>query len=306
MVSEPGISAESIAAPALGRAVDHAVALRYEESGASTFGISREQFHSIVDAVVIRYGAEFSERERLELVESLRVEELVLARACSAGVEDAWSLFFARYRAAIYATALRVTQDEASAHELEGELTAELYGLPNREGRKVSKLDYYMGRGSLEGWLRTVIARQHIDRRRAYRNDVSIDEQIEQGVSFAQPAEQAAMDTDSRIAPAIAETLAELKAEERFLLASYFLDQRTLAEIGRQMGVHESTVSRKLDRLTGALRKRVRWRLQVAGAGAGECDELLQALDVRRINVDVAGRLKQAGNSKQESSAETF
>ena len=59
-------------------------------------------------------------------------------------------------------------------------------------------------------------------------------------------------------------------------------------------------------RLTGALRKRVRWRLQSVGVAAQQCDELLQDLDVRTINVDVAGKLKQAGNSKQESTAGSF
>ena len=121
-----------------------------------------------------------------------------------------------------------------------------------------------MGRGSLEGWLCTVLAREHINHCRSTRNDVSLDEQIEGGVSFAQPDAPIAIETDDHVGPAISATLAELKAEERFLLASYYLDQRTLAEIGAQLGVHESTVSRKLDKLTGALRKRVRWRLRSA------------------------------------------
>jgi RNA polymerase sigma-70 factor (ECF subfamily) len=306
MLPESATSAESIADPKLGSVVDRAIARRYAESGGEAFGISRERFQSIVAAVVVRYGAGFSEPEKVALVESLRVEELVLARACSAGVEAAWDAFLARYRAALHSTALRLTHDEATARELAGELSADLYGIPNSEGRRVSKLDYYMGRGSLEGWLRTVLAREHIDRCRSHRNDVSIEEQIENGVSFAQPDAPLAAETDGRVGAAIAETLAELKAEERFLLASYYLDQRTLAEIGRQMGVHESTVSRKLDRLTSALRKRVRWRLQSAGVAARHCDELLQDLDVRTINVDVAGKLKQAGSSKQESTAETF
>jgi hypothetical protein len=72
------------------------------------------------------------------------------------------------------------------------------------------------------------------------------------------------------------------------------------------MGVHESTVSRKLDKLTGVLRKRVRWRLQSAGVAPQLCDEILQNMDVRTINVDVAGNLKQAGKSKQERSAGPF
>jgi RNA polymerase sigma-70 factor (ECF subfamily) len=306
MLHEPETSAEVLADPTCGSAVDKAIARRYEEAGAEAFGIPPERFQTIVAAVVIRYGAGFSEQERVELVESLRLEELVLARACSSGVEAAWDTFFARFRAAIHATALRLTRDEASARELAGELTADLYGVPNREGRIVSKLDYYMGRGSLEGWLRTVLAREHIDRCRSYRNEVSIEEQIEHGVLFAQPNEPMPTDTDVRVGQAVAETLSELKAEERFLLGSYYLDHRTLAEIGRQMGVHESTVSRKLERLTGALRKRVRWRLQSAGVAARQCDELLQDLDVRTINVDVAENLKQAGNSKQEGPAGTF
>ena len=306
MLHEPETSAEILADPNLGSVVDGAIAQRYEEYGAEAFGISRERFQSIAAAVVIRYGAGFDEPERIELVESLRVEELVLARACSAGVEGAWDTLFARFRAPIHATALRLTRDEASARELAGELTADLYGIPNREGRRVSKLDYYMGRGSLEGWLRTVLAREHIDRCRSYKNEVSIEEQIEQGASFAQPARPMTTDTDGRVGPAIADTLAELKTEERFLLASYYLDQRTLAEIGRQRGVHESTVSRKLDKLTGVLRKRVRWRLQSAGVAPQLCDEILQNMDVRTINVDVAGNLKQAGKSKQERSAGPF
>lgn len=305
MLSEPEASAQILAGSAPRSAVDSAIAARYEESGAESFGISRARFQNLVADVVARYSVEFSEQERVALVHSLRVEELMLARACSAGVEAAWDLFFARYRVTLHATALRLTHDEASARELSGELTADLYGVSNKDGRRISKLDYYMGRGSLEGWLRTVLARDHIDRCRSYAKTVSIEEQIESGMSFAQPGEPMAIEPDTRIAAAIAATLAELNVEERFLLASYYLDQRTLAEIGRQMGVHESTISRRLDRLTGSLRKRVRWRLHAAGVAARECDQLLRDLDVRAINVDIAGNLKQA-NLKQEGTAKSF
>jgi RNA polymerase sigma-70 factor (ECF subfamily) len=99
---------------------------------------------------------------------------------------------------------------------------------------------------------------------------------------------------------AIAQTLVEVSGEERFLLASYYLDQRTLASIGRQMGVHESTISRKLEKLTGVLRKRIRKRLQAAGIGSRRCDELLLELDVRDLDVDVAEYLR------QERPAQTF
>src|SRR5207245_5847209 len=96
---------------------------------------------------------------------------------------------------------------------------------------------------------------------------------------------------DARVVVAVAESLAALSAEERFLLASYYLDQRTLADIGRQLRVHESTISRKLERLTGELQKRVRKRSQATGVDRRRCDELLQNLDVRDLNIALAQML---------------
>jgi len=300
MFPEPEPPAESHRDPILRSAVDTAIARRYSESGAESYGVTPERFHQIVSGVVHRYAADAGESEKVELVASLRIEELVLARACSTGSEAAWEVFIPRFRAALYATACRLTRDVTAGRELADELNADLYGIPNRDGRRISKLDYYMGRGSLEGWLRTVLARRHIDRCRSRSSDVSLDEQVEHGVSFAQSPQMAAPVSDDRVAVAIAQTLAELNHEERFLLASYFLDQRTLADIGRQTGVHESTVSRKLDRLTGTLRKRVRRRLQSAGVHPLRCDELLREMDVRDIDVDVGANLK------QERTAGTF
>jgi RNA polymerase sigma-70 factor (ECF subfamily) len=261
--------------------------------------VSPGRFHEIVASVVLRYAGDAGESERIEFVASLRVEELVLARACSAGSAAAWEVFIPRFRSALHATARRLTRDESAGRELADELNADLYGIPNSDGRRISKLDYYMGRGSLEGWLRTVLARRHIDRCRSHSSLVSLDEQIDLGVPFAQ-SPQTAPATDDNLSNAIAQTLAELNHEERFLLASYYLDQRTLADIGRQTGVHESTVSRKLDRLTGMLRKRVRRRLQSAGVPPRRCDELLREIDVRDLDVDVAANLK------QERTAGTF
>src|SRR5262249_28666467 len=154
-------------------------------------------------------------------------------------------------------------------------LYADLYGMPNREGSLVSKLDYYMGRGSLEGWLRTVLSQEYVNCYRSRSREVSLEEQLEAGVSFADRTVESASAPDDRVAVAVSQTLAELFAEERFLLASYYLDQRTLADIGRQLRIHESTVSRKLERVTRDLRKRVRKRLQAAGFDPRRCDELL-------------------------------
>jgi RNA polymerase sigma-70 factor (ECF subfamily) len=281
--------------PALGRTLTDAIAQRYNESGAESYGITHQHFQQMVGAVVIRYAANANEAERLELVAMLRVGELVLARACSAGNEHAWDVFLVRFRASLYETAYRIAKDEAAGRELADGLYAELYGIPNRDGRRVSKLDYYTGRGYLEGWLRTVLAQQHVNRCRSHAKEVSLDEQVEAGVSFAASSLIETAEVDDRVTRAVAQTLSEVSSEERFLLASYYLDQRTLANIGRQLCIHESTVSRKLDKLTAGLRKRLRKRLQAAGFNPRRCDELLQELDVRDLNVNVAEKLRQEG-----------
>ena len=214
-------------------------------------------------------------------------------KPCTDANEAAWEVFLTRLRAPLYESAYRIAKDDGTGRELADEHYADLYGVPNDKGVRISKLDYYMGRGSLEGWLRSVLSRQYVDRYRAQRKDVSLEEQVEAGVSFAaRPAVDEAFD-DARVTAAVAQTLAELNAEERFLLSSYYLDQRTLAGIGRQLRVHESTISRKLERLTVELRKRVRKRWQASGLSPRRCDELLQELDVRDLNVDVSANIRQ-------------
>lgn len=281
------------AVPELAAELRCAVAARYEESGAAQYGISLEELQRYVGVVVARYGAGLSDGEKLALVRSLHITELALARACSLGSDAAWTEFLARYRADLRRAASQIAKDEGAGRELADELYAELYGLPNQQGRRVSKFDYYMGRGSLAGWLRTVLAQRHVDRCRSRARNVSLDEEMESGGSFAAPEENPAPAPDDRVAEAVGKVLAELNSEERFLLASCYLDRQTLAAIGRCLGVAESTISRRLNKLTAMMRKRIRKRLLSSGMNARKCDEMLQDLDVRDLNIDVTRNLRQ-------------
>jgi RNA polymerase sigma-70 factor (ECF subfamily) len=275
-------------------AVTKAVEERYANADAAPrYGISGEQFLGIVTAVIRKYAATAGEPEQLELLASLRLEELVLARACSAGNDAAWETFLLRFRASLYESAYRIAGNEATGRELADELYASLYGIPNLEGRRVSKLDYYMGRGSLEGWLRTVLSQSYVDRCRSQAKTVSLDEQIENGASFPAPPDRSSAEPDPRFATALDQALARLSPEDRFILASYYLDQQTLAQMARTLHVHESTMSRRLDRITKHLRKFTVKRLRASGLSARQCDELLDDLDVRDLNLDVGAKLRQ-------------
>ena len=286
--------------PALGSLACLAIRQRYAGSQAASYEISEDAFQSYVAAVVARYGAALDQQEQLELIAVLHLEDLVLARACTAGNNRAWSDFLARFRHQMQTMARQIARDDAAGSELADGLYAELYGIPNRDGRRISKFDYYMGRGSLQGWLRTVLAQEHVNRCRAQAKSTSLEEQLQAGASFAAKDQAPAPTGNDRLTQAIAESLAELSSEDRFLLASYYLDRRTLAEIGRQMRVHESTISRKIDRVINLLRKQLRRRMQAAGMDRRQCDELFAELDVRDLDLDLARNLR------QDPPAETF
>jgi RNA polymerase sigma-70 factor (ECF subfamily) len=297
-------SSTSAATPTLAPAVSKAIERLYPDSGAARFSLSLAQFLQFVTAVVTKYAARAPEADQLQLIEKLRIEELVLARACSLGNDAAWDTFLTRFRASLYESAYRIAGNDATGREIADELYADLYGVPNSAGRRVSKLDYYMGRGSLEGWLRTVLAQHHIDRCRSYSKNVSLEEQVEAGASFPAPAEPATAPPDPRLAAALTQTLDELAPEDRFLLASYYLDQCTLAQLARTLHVHESTMSRRLDRITARLQKHVLKRLRASGLSARQCDDLLADTDVRDLTLDLSSDLN--AKLRQDSPAATF
>src|SRR5208282_4300428 len=135
--AQPGHRADAAAALAL---------TLYERSGAAAYGVSAERFRAILDEILRKhffqssphqsspYGAQpspqASAEQKADFCAGLRLEELALAHACAAELAD--SLF------------------------------ADLYGVNAREGVRKSKLLSYTGRGSLEGWLRTVMAQEFI------------------------------------------------------------------------------------------------------------------------------------------------
>ena len=263
----------------------------YEKTGNS--GLSREQFGVILNQIAAKYlPADASPRDTAELYASLRVEELALARACAAGQERAWEIFMARYREKLYDIAVYIAKEGSAAHELADSLYADLYGTTTREGQRISKLASYTGRGSLEGWLRTVMAQEFVNRFRRRRRLVSLDEESEDGAQFAATDSEPAAVVDPRVEAATDEVLSKLPAEERFMLASYYLDDRTLAEIARTLAVHESTISRKLDRLTKSLRKQILAALERRGMSRRQAEEALQ-VDVRDLQLNIRDRVTQ-------------
>lgn len=264
----------------------------HAKAGCEQIGITQELFATILSEVGTKHAANATEADLRTFFLSLRIDELALARACAAGNNAAWEVFLTRFREKLYLSALRIAREDSAARELADTLYADLYGTGTREGKRISKLASYTGRGSLEGWLRTVLAQEYVNRYRRTKRLVSLDEESEEGVQFRAPDPEPIPASDARLSHATDEALGQLPAEDRMVLSAYYLDGRTLAEIARMLGVHESTISRKLDKLAKSLRKQIVLSLTRAGLSRRQAEEALE-VDVRDLQVDIRRSLTQ-------------
>src|SRR5580692_2296150 len=286
--------------PAIQSIVNDLLAELHAKGDCEKIGLSREALTEILCEIGAKQAPpSASDSEVRTFFLSLRIDELALARACAAGSDPAWVVFMARYREKLYLSALRIAREDSAARDLADTLYADLYGTTTREGKRVSKLASYSGRGSLEGWLRTVLSQEYVNRYRRTKRLVSLDEESEEGVQFSAPEPQPVPAADTRLARATDEALAFLSGEERTVLSAYYLDGRTLAEIARMLGVHESTISRKLDKLAKSLRKQIMASLTRGGMSRRQAEEALE-VDVRDLQVDIRRSLT------QESPPRTF
>jgi RNA polymerase sigma-70 factor (ECF subfamily) len=289
--NEMSSSHQTATRPAMAAIPESVCAKLYRQAGAEKFGLAQGDFAGILQEVVTKYlPAGAGPSEVLELLMNLRVEELALARSCARGNEAAWEIFLNRYREKLYNAAHSIAPEDSTARDLADSLYADLYGTRTADGRRISKLNSFTGRGSLEGWLRAVLAQEYVNRYRRQQRLVSLEERSEAGVQFPAEDPDPTQALDSRLEEATDLALAALAAEDKYILASYYLDGRTLAEIGRLLGVHESTVSRKLERITASTRKAIRADLVKRGMSSKEAEQAME-VEVSEFSLDVRRRL---------------
>jgi RNA polymerase sigma-70 factor len=284
---------------------ERCLASLYTRSGADRWGLSREQFDESLRSCVAHYfsgvaGRPGSAAAAVEIerhLESLRLEDLALASACAAGLAAAWEHFVARYHEDLYGAARAIlgsARDPERARELADSLYADLYGLEGADGaRRKPLFVYFHGRSSLGTWLRAVLAQRHVDTIRAGRRVVSLDDSPEhaeqsEAAAAARAPRPSAPDPDrARFLPllhaALQDALALLPSRDRALLRTYYVDAHTLAEIGRSLGEHESTVSRQLERCRRELRARVE-RLLLHGVPAKDGNAARPGLNPTQVD----------------------
>ncbi len=196
-------------------------------------------------------------------LETLHAEDLALAVACAAGCDTAWEHFVSEYRPRLYAAA-RAIAGEDGARDLADSLYAELYGLTvGKEGRPQSLFRYFHGRSSLATWLRAVLAQRHVDGIRAGRRTDPLDDEriVVRDVHTAAPDPERARYV-ALLQEAVCQAIASLAPHDRLRLGYYYVQELTLAQIGRLTREHEATVSRKLDKTRRLIRSQVEKQLR--------------------------------------------
>jgi len=250
--------------------IEMAERLLLDAAAPPEWDLTAEQFRITLERSV---GRRFSGERVKSYPDSLAVEryldtlhtaDLGLACACSAGNDPAWEYFVATYRSQLLRAACAIA-GESGGRELADSLYGELFGLRESEGVRRSLFDYFHGRSKLGTWLHAILAQRHVDEFRRARNMDSLDDpEGDDGSGIAQklPASSGSPDPErepylAMMQAAVEQALKALKPRDRLRLTYYYVEELTLLEIGKLLGEHEATASRKIERARQDVRRSV-------------------------------------------------
>jgi RNA polymerase sigma-70 factor len=220
---------------------------------APNFGVRLECFKESLQKTARKYLVNQASdnptaQEVNDFLRQIQADDLFLALACSNGSERAWWEFDQQHRSYLERVARHLASTDIDAQEVVDTVYVELYGTRVVDGARVSKFATYSGRGSLRGWLRTVIWHSLVDLHRASHDEVSLDEMTEnvgEGMAHASFAETSLGGENEMIdqiarqrykkatVAAIENAFASLDNHEKLLLLYYHVENLKLREIAR-------------------------------------------------------------------------
>jgi len=185
-----------------------------------------------------------------------------------------------------------------------------LYGLGEAKTGERSLFRYFHGRSSLRTWLRAVLVQRRIDAVRAAKRFESLDEPDGDGKvhELAQDAGAPLGDPHREryirlFQMALATAIARIASSDRQRLKLYYAEEKTLAEVGRKLGEHESSVSRNLDRIRREIRENMEEILgkAVPGPALSEAQiALCFEYAAEEVPIDLGKLLKQNETGTQQ------
>lgn len=191
-------------------------------------------------------------------------DDASLTQRIRSGDRDALGELYDRYAAVALATALRVVGDRQQAEDVVHDAFLAVW-------QKIDRFD--AARGSLRAWLLTVVRNRAIDRIRAERRSLDIDEMDEQSLLRSGPNPTWEDALNRMAAFRLRAAMEVLPAEQRMAVELAYFGGRTYREIAILTGVPQGTANGRL-RLALA-----RLRDALAGTEAAPAEPIPEALD---------------------------
>jgi RNA polymerase sigma factor (sigma-70 family) len=236
-------------------------------------GLDLASFRERIQSIVRKHlGTSPSQQEAIAFVKALHGRDLYLATACaqqspSLSGNDwhdvsgqnacrAWKVLATTYKGFIHEVARLFFRQSFVAQDLADNIVADLF-LPDRSG--TSRIVSYDGRSSLCTWLRVVLYNRAINsRRRIYAQSEEI------GVNVPDAPALARLDQSMRarrygkpLEDSLQLACRGLRPSDRLLLLWRYEDGLQLGQIAGLLGIHQSNVTRRLERMQNWLRTEV-------------------------------------------------
>jgi RNA polymerase sigma-70 factor (ECF subfamily) len=195
--------------------------------------------------------------------DDVRSDDLYLAIACTARVEQAIIAFDKHYLVRLASALIRQGHNRAAAADVVQAVRVRFLVGDADRGPRIAE---YNGRGSLAAWLRVAAHRVAVTAFRKHRREVAIDDLADDLATVARSCSPdirlLGMQLGSEFEAAFRSAFAALAPRERNLLRYQVIDRLGIDRIGALHGVHRATAARWVARARQALIDGVRCRLQ--------------------------------------------
>lgn len=163
-------------------------------------------------------------------------DHLLLNRYSCSRTPESFLELVRRHTSLVYGTCLRITANTHDADELTQECFFDL-------ARQASEI-----RTSLVGWLHRAATHRALNRLRGERRRRTREHEagLERTITASEQTEPSAEPSWNEIAPLVDQALSELPDELRVPILMCYLEGATQGDIANSLGVHQSTVSRRL------------------------------------------------------------
>jgi RNA polymerase sigma-70 factor len=254
--------------------LDRLIATAYSEAYKrhGDIGVKLETFAHQVKSVVRKHMGERPLPDAVNaFLTELHTSDLYLATGCAVHSEIAWQLFTSTYRKFVDRLARLFCKTRDTAHDLADNVLTDLL-LPDRSGR--SRITSYDGRSSLSTWLRVIMSHRAINEYKRKGNTASTFDTSEISDLPALGVMELTFDLDRYegvLQDSLQTACESLAAQERLMLLWRYEEGLQLGQIARLLGIHQSTVTRQLDRIQERLRTKV-MSILASRHGLGEAD----------------------------------